>query len=181
MISRTTLSPMAMDKGNRHAKQTSMWVTTQDLPCTAGHRGSDRDRDPEKEGVAIAAAGVPHSGCTRQCLGQVAHREGDHQFHRDDPLPKGKPEHQPRARRRARCRARWPLRCLIALTPTPAACIRRSADAPLCSGCNLFPSARFVPCRLCPSPPVPVTPLSARRADPPGWLAAQARSSRSGR
>ena len=33
---RPTLSPMAMGK-RRHAKQTSMWVATQDLPRSAAH------------------------------------------------------------------------------------------------------------------------------------------------
>ena len=36
-IPRTTLSPMAMGKRRRHAKQTSMWVATQDLPRSAAH------------------------------------------------------------------------------------------------------------------------------------------------
>jgi transposase len=34
---RTTLSPMAMGKRKRHAKQASMWVATQDLPRSAAH------------------------------------------------------------------------------------------------------------------------------------------------
>jgi transposase len=34
---RTTLSPMAMGKRRRHAKQASLWVATQDLPRTAAH------------------------------------------------------------------------------------------------------------------------------------------------
>jgi hypothetical protein len=36
-IARTTLSPMAMGKRRRHAKQPSMWVVTQDLPRSAAH------------------------------------------------------------------------------------------------------------------------------------------------
>ena len=36
-IPRTTLSPMAMGKRRRHAKQASMWVATQDLPRSAAH------------------------------------------------------------------------------------------------------------------------------------------------
>ena len=36
-IARTTLSPMAMGKRRRPAKQASMWVATQDLPCSAAH------------------------------------------------------------------------------------------------------------------------------------------------
>ena len=32
-----TLSPMAMGKRRRHAKQPSMWVATQDLPRSAAH------------------------------------------------------------------------------------------------------------------------------------------------
>ena len=36
-IRRTTLSRMAMGKRRRRPKQTSMWVATQDLPCTAAH------------------------------------------------------------------------------------------------------------------------------------------------
>ena len=42
----------------------------------------------------MAAPGEPHSGCTGQCLGQVADRDGDQQFHGDGSLPEGKPEHQ---------------------------------------------------------------------------------------
>ena len=34
---RTTLSPMAMGTRRRHAKQASMWVSTQDLPRSAAH------------------------------------------------------------------------------------------------------------------------------------------------
>ena len=37
MITPTTLSPMAMGKRKRHAKQASMWVATQDLPRSAAH------------------------------------------------------------------------------------------------------------------------------------------------
>ena len=33
----TTLSPMAMGKRKRHAKQTSMWVATQDSSWSAAH------------------------------------------------------------------------------------------------------------------------------------------------
>jgi hypothetical protein len=33
----TTLSPMAMGKRKRRAKQTTMWVATQDLPRSAAH------------------------------------------------------------------------------------------------------------------------------------------------
>ena len=36
-VPRTTLSPMAMGKRKRHAKQASMWVATQDLPRSAAH------------------------------------------------------------------------------------------------------------------------------------------------
>jgi transposase len=36
-MQRTTLSLMAMGKRQRHAKQTSMWVATQDLPRSAAH------------------------------------------------------------------------------------------------------------------------------------------------
>ena len=36
-IPRSTLSPMAMGKRRRQAKQTSMWVATQDLPRSAAH------------------------------------------------------------------------------------------------------------------------------------------------
>src|SRR5262245_27960550 len=36
-IPRTTMSPMAMGKQRRHAKQTSMWVATNDLPRSAAH------------------------------------------------------------------------------------------------------------------------------------------------
>src|SRR5207249_11743605 len=36
-IRRPTLSPMAMGKRQRHAKQASMWVATQDLPRSAAH------------------------------------------------------------------------------------------------------------------------------------------------
>ncbi len=34
---RTTLSPMAMGKRKRHAKQPSMGMATHDLPCSAAH------------------------------------------------------------------------------------------------------------------------------------------------
>jgi transposase len=34
---RTTLSPMAMGKRRRHAKQASMWMATNDLPRSAAH------------------------------------------------------------------------------------------------------------------------------------------------
>ena len=37
MILRTTVSPMAMGKRRRHAKQASMWVATEDLPRSAAH------------------------------------------------------------------------------------------------------------------------------------------------
>jgi len=37
MIVRTTVSPMAMGKRRRHAKQASMWVATEDLPRSAAH------------------------------------------------------------------------------------------------------------------------------------------------
>ena len=37
MILRTTVSPMAMGKRRRQAKQTSMWVATEDLPRSAAH------------------------------------------------------------------------------------------------------------------------------------------------
>jgi hypothetical protein len=37
MILRTTVSPMAMRKRRRHAKQPSMWVATEDLPRSAAH------------------------------------------------------------------------------------------------------------------------------------------------
>jgi hypothetical protein len=36
-VPRTALSPMAMGKRRRHAKQASMWVATQDLPRSAAH------------------------------------------------------------------------------------------------------------------------------------------------
>jgi hypothetical protein len=36
-IPRTTLSPMAMGRRTRHAKQASMWVATQQLPLGAAH------------------------------------------------------------------------------------------------------------------------------------------------
>src|SRR5262245_13327569 len=36
-IPRTTMSPMAMGKQRRHAKQTSIWVATNDLPRSAAH------------------------------------------------------------------------------------------------------------------------------------------------
>jgi transposase len=37
MILRTTVSPMAMATRRRRAKQTSMWVATEDLARTAAH------------------------------------------------------------------------------------------------------------------------------------------------
>jgi hypothetical protein len=37
MILRTTVSPRAMGKRRRHAKQASMWVATEDLPRSAAH------------------------------------------------------------------------------------------------------------------------------------------------
>ena len=37
MILRTTVSPVAMGKRRRHAKQASMWVATEDLPRSAAH------------------------------------------------------------------------------------------------------------------------------------------------
>jgi transposase len=37
MILRTTVSPMAMGKRRRHAKQASIWVATEDLPRSAAH------------------------------------------------------------------------------------------------------------------------------------------------
>ena len=37
MILRTTVSPMAMGKRRRHAKQASMRVSTEDLPRSAAH------------------------------------------------------------------------------------------------------------------------------------------------
>ena len=37
MIVRTTVSPMAMGKRRRHAKQASIWVATEDLPRSAAH------------------------------------------------------------------------------------------------------------------------------------------------
>jgi len=37
LFPRTALSPMAMGKRKRHAKQSSMWVATEDLPRSAAH------------------------------------------------------------------------------------------------------------------------------------------------
>jgi hypothetical protein len=37
LIDRSTLAAMAMGKRRRRAKQTSMWVATEDLPRTAAH------------------------------------------------------------------------------------------------------------------------------------------------
>jgi hypothetical protein len=69
---RPALFPMAMGKRKRHAKQSSMWVATQDLPRNAAHPFYVRLNQILDQTCAACSPMVPAPSCTRRIDGRSA-------------------------------------------------------------------------------------------------------------